>query len=266
MLAMSKFPEYQDGKTEDDGIQKLLEFSEDYQSQDFPNPNGEGCPSESTLKKEARSGRLLDESLREHILTCSPCFNTFKKFRNTSIAPPISKTMVAGIGAFLVLIIAGCTLFFLYTGSSSPDDEIVKLESQSESGIVEPTERKSDPPAAGSPSQKSDLSRSESIPPTFRFSVESNGVDRGRLGQTPRRKLPSGRINFEVKLPDGSPTGLYRVTILDEFGRSLAPEIITSSDGSRFVTQLNLAQLQGPARLCVSAGDEVPDCFAVLIK
>lgn len=261
---MSSFLGNQGGEPKEDFIDELLEFGDEYQTNDFPNPDREDCPDGDALSKAARSGRVLDENLREHILTCSPCFTEFKNLRNASTPRLYPKVMVAGIGAFTVVIFVAIA-FFLFADWSSKDG--TQVSGNKTTGKAESSEPTSAPPLQKDPTkeltEKSDTAKDIR---TFSFDIASNNVDRGGMKNSERKSLPAENVKIYVRLADGSPSGLYTISLLDEFGRSLSSETGAKSDGVTLTTRLDLTRLGGPARLCIAAGDEIPDCFSILIK
>lgn len=253
-----------DGDSNEDFINELLEFGDEYQSNDFPNPNREGCPDEQALFKAVRSGSLIDEVLREHLLTCSPCFTDFKNMKNAGKTSSYPKALVAGIGTFTVVVLFAIALFVFTDFNPTDGTEISGNNTRKGS---ESPEEKTVPPLKKEFTNTVPKTQSNTTSfRTFDFDIASNNVDRGGLNRAERKLLPAERVKIRVRLSDGSPSGMYRVSLLDEFGRSLSSEIRTTSDGIALAASLDLSRLGGPARLCVAAGDEVPDCFSVLIK
>lgn len=62
--------------------EQIIEFAREYHADDFPNPSRNDCPSKDVLMKIVESGKLPDESLRLHLLNCSPCFQDFRSMRS----------------------------------------------------------------------------------------------------------------------------------------------------------------------------------------
>ena len=60
---------------------EILGFAREYQSIDFPNPNRRGCLPNNELVRIVNSGQLAKRGLREHLLSCSPCFIEFQAAR-----------------------------------------------------------------------------------------------------------------------------------------------------------------------------------------
>lgn len=264
-LVMSSHLENDNLEPEDDLLEELLSFGEDYQSQGFPNPDRQDCPGERVIRKALGSGKLLDESIREHLLVCSPCFNEFKKARTESNHKPQFKVMVASAGVIFVLILSLVAVFFLVNDESKGDSEIVKAIPNQDLGIARTADMPRTDVSTETPSSEPVLPLPKRTIETITFDSSANNIDRSGGGVGSRKSIPAERVNVTVSLAEGSPAGVYRINLLDEFGRSLYPEIKTTSDGVKVTASIDLSRLRGPARLCVGAGDEVPDCFSVFV-
>ncbi len=57
--------------------EEFLNSAKAYLSTDFPNPQRTGCPPESQLKTLAERPKQAEQSARQHITCCSPCFNRY---------------------------------------------------------------------------------------------------------------------------------------------------------------------------------------------
>ena len=57
--------------------EELLAFARSYLSDAFPNPERKGCPTDDALKAMALERRAEDESVSDHLTSCSPCFNAY---------------------------------------------------------------------------------------------------------------------------------------------------------------------------------------------
>ncbi len=55
----------------------LLDFARAYLSEAFPNPDREGCPSETALRSLAFNPRESELTVTEHLAVCSPCFRRY---------------------------------------------------------------------------------------------------------------------------------------------------------------------------------------------
>jgi hypothetical protein len=57
--------------------QVLLDFTRSYLCEAFPNPERKGCPPDDALRVLASRPILSDESVSNHLTSCSPCFNAY---------------------------------------------------------------------------------------------------------------------------------------------------------------------------------------------
>lgn len=264
---MSISTEKKEGESEEEAIRELIEFADSYQSNDFPNPEREGCPDGSVLRKAAYSKTLIEESVREHILVCSPCFLAFKAARENPPWISLPKVMVAGMSVFILVAALVIATIFLKGDSLESPEDIARID-QTFGTQIEPSqiqEERESERGKFNQVQDNDKTTTKSIP-IARFNSETERVDRGGISRTERRPVPSEKVVIEVRLTTGSPAGIYRIGILDEFGRELSSEIRVRSDGNDVRTLMDLTGLKGPARLCIGAGDEVPECFPVTIR
>ena len=55
----------------------LLDFTRSYLSEDFPNPERQGCPPDSALRVFACAPRRGDKLVSDHLTSCSPCFKAY---------------------------------------------------------------------------------------------------------------------------------------------------------------------------------------------
>jgi hypothetical protein len=154
---------------------EILESARQYQANDFPNLPRRGCPSNEDLLETANSGNLPADELREHLLSCSPCFLVFQTARqskNISIAVNKAKESAktsSWLGLFFKPLPAACLLvllcaagiifyglFFYQSAEVIKQDEIA---------------------AAKSPVEKTVDSRNE-IPNTANSQIENNGIEK----------------------------------------------------------------------------------------
>ena len=55
----------------------LLDFAHSYLSEGFPNPDRQGCPSDTALRSLALSPTESEPTVTEHLAACSPCFRRY---------------------------------------------------------------------------------------------------------------------------------------------------------------------------------------------
>src|SRR6266403_838946 len=57
----------------------LREFAANYLSKAFPNPDRDGCPSDSALRSLAFNPKEAQPTVTEHLAACSPCFRRYSE-------------------------------------------------------------------------------------------------------------------------------------------------------------------------------------------
>ena len=55
----------------------VLDFARSYLSEAFPNPDRQGCPSDSSLRSLAFNPSQGEPGVNEHLAACSPCFKRY---------------------------------------------------------------------------------------------------------------------------------------------------------------------------------------------
>jgi hypothetical protein len=79
--------------------------------------------------------------------------------------------------------------------------------------------------------------------------------------------LPASRNRLLLNLPEGSSNGLYEVNIVDAYGQPLVKGKGLARDGKSIVSTLDMRSLAAKKyRLCLSHGDESPDCYPISVK
>ncbi len=76
----------------------LLDFAHSYLSEGFPNPDRQGCPSDTALRSLALSPTESEPTVTEHLAACSPCFRRYAEL----LAQLVCALSIA-IGANLLL-------------------------------------------------------------------------------------------------------------------------------------------------------------------
>jgi hypothetical protein len=64
----------------------LREFAANYLSKAFPNPDRDGCPSDSALRSLAFNPKEAEPTVTEHLAACSPCFRRYSELLAESMA------------------------------------------------------------------------------------------------------------------------------------------------------------------------------------
>jgi len=58
----------------------LLELGRKHFAKDFPNPNRQGCPPRNALQLLAEDPRKAENSVLNHVSSCSPCYRDYSHF------------------------------------------------------------------------------------------------------------------------------------------------------------------------------------------
>ena len=58
----------------------LLRFVKEHLSNEYPNPEREGCPPKAVLKSLAKEPHASDAAIVYHVFHCSPCYKTCSDF------------------------------------------------------------------------------------------------------------------------------------------------------------------------------------------
>jgi hypothetical protein len=89
--------------------EELLVFARSYLSDAFPNPERTGCPPDDALRLMAIRPVDSDAPLTEHLMCCSPCFNSYVGYLAEARAKVRKTTWIkrsaAGLGIAAILII-----------------------------------------------------------------------------------------------------------------------------------------------------------------
>jgi len=60
--------------------EKLLDLGRKHFAKDFPNPKRQGCPPRNALQLLAEDPRRADNSVLNHVSSCSPCYRDYSHF------------------------------------------------------------------------------------------------------------------------------------------------------------------------------------------
>lgn len=255
------------GKEPMDPADETLEFGRAYYASDFPNPERTGCPTADALVRMARSGALPDDEAREHLLSCSPCFIEFRELREEySGARPavaVKKAFAAAfswVGAFVAVILIAFGLYSFAPRSADTSQPVEPAPAARADVTENPSESAPDALKPSDDSSTRPSTRPNETAPTVAFDLAMLAVSRNASDLSAARQVPAGKIRFTVRLRPGSQAGGYSLILFDEFGKSLTSPVLVRSSGKSVSALMDLTTHSGPSRLCVSYGDEVPDC------
>ena len=255
---------------------ELFSLARKYFSHEFPG-SGHGCPSAGEMVELIESGKLPDETVRSHLLTCSQCFVTYKERLQRSresqraagfLPQRISKLVhypwvrILAPSLSVVLIAVVAVIYF----RPRNDQEKVGLANQP----VQVVNANANIVTTSSPSfvgiePSNNVEKSTHV---ARVDLRNYSPQRGNGAgaEPPPLQIEQKLTAFSITLPESSPPGAYSVSIVDAFGKAINTRISNSVDGKRLTATLNLDNLKSQKyRLCVSRSDEPPNCYPVVI-
>ena len=187
----------------------LFDFAHSYLMDTFPNPNRQGCPSESALQSLAVSPMQSDPLVTEHLASCSPCFRRYTQLLAALQSEKKAESKFhwgSGFGWMRAhQVLAGTVilcLLFIVAGIS-----ILLRRSRLPSAPLEETHRT---PASAQPGN-SEL-------PYAPFSADLSELSRARGSEPPetgpvRFAVPGSRLDLTVTLPLASREGRYQLSL-----------------------------------------------------
>jgi len=167
----------------------------------YPNPSREGCPNPSTLRAMAYRDRRL--SLTDlpllHVVSCSPCFQQYLRFRRTLV-------LVRGLQVTAACLVV---LGVLFAGVRVFQDRVG---------------RRSEPTISQRHSGQSPQIAAQQPPPIAPLEISVNlasfSPTRGEDARNPRNAihLPPKLVRVRFLLPVGLETGEYALRLEDSTG------------------------------------------------
>lgn len=256
--------------------EELFSLARKYFSHEFPR-SGHGCPSAGEIVELIESGKLPDDTLRSHLLTCSQCFVTYKeRLQRSRELQPAAGSLPRGISKLVlnpwvrilapslsVLLIAVVAAIYFRPKN---DQEKVGLANQP----VEVVNANANVVTTASPSSvgiepSNNVEKSTHV---ARVDLRNYSPLRGNSAgaEPPPLQIEQKLTAFSITLPESSPPGSYSVSVVDPFGKTIKTRTSYSVDGKRLTATLNLDNLKSQKyRLCVSRSDEPPNCYPVKI-
>jgi len=252
---------------------------------DFPNPQRKGCPVPGTLQALVRAERLPDDELQLHLFKCSECFNEYRAevlvwrqekelsadagigwravldaLRNWRI--PISATV-----AVLLLLAAG----IVFRRMPAPQSNPMRSQPVPQASVVVENSQP-EPPGAIPPTPV--ITQQQSTAEERLLAVRIDLNNQGSLGTQQRSggevstpiSLPRAFVRLKLKLPREYAPGLYRVSLLDDYLRSVVSGQSVTTDGNYLVVKLDLRHLPRQFyRLSLTQKDEAPYFYKVVL-
>ena len=277
---------------------RLIEYARVYFAQDFPTPVRADCPPEDDLSGIIHSGELPGAKLRAHLFGCSECFRCYQNLKDLSRraafvpqpswfdrAVAVFKPRQLAISISLLVCIGAIAGLLMWrssvsdTGSRSArktpvpaaSSIPVRTESPTKSptapGLVpevspaQPGQREIVQRAGESPKRPSrEIVASNIVRIDLREQAQLRDGDGAKRGKAAR--FLSARSRFFVTLPENSPKGIYKVSMLDAYGHELISTKAVSRTGKTLTAELDMHALPANQyRLCISLPEEAPDCY-----
>ena len=112
---------------------RLLDILRQGLATEFPNPERIGCPGNSLLKGIAQGKVSLTEAepWLDHLGSCSPCFQEFKKFRSQSAIQRRRVLMLVATAAVLLFAVGGWLLVRTRRSAEATDTAVLDLRERS---------------------------------------------------------------------------------------------------------------------------------------
>jgi hypothetical protein len=270
-------------------VEDLVLLARGYFSTDFPNPARIGCPPECELEVRIESGRIPDDSLRKHLLGCSECFNLYRialaagrqgvktspvRSRIRAFFQP-RRALVFCSAVLLIVVASGAFFYIRFAGkptdvspqsfnlARTPGNPTNTADGSATSSLNERETR-----TAPSIPRTQDAN-SASVAGSVRIDLESYSLPRGEgAGKAEHLAEVSARLaKFSITLPDGSPVGIYTVSVVGAYGNTVRAIHSRSRDGKTLIAEFDLRELpEQEYRLCVSRPGESPSCYAFILK
>lgn len=184
-------------------VSDAVAIGKKYSATAYPNPSRTECPDAETLKAMARRDRRI--ALREmpisHIVTCSPCFNEYNRYRRASIGV---RRLQWAAAVLLITAAAVTSSRFVHFGTSAQKSVVT-------------ARRSSSTPAP-------ELPAAPSARPKRPSQVEVNlalfSTTRGNNSEKPPEPihLPAKAVHVLFLLPTGMEPGPYSVRLQDAGG------------------------------------------------
>ena len=184
--------------------QDLFDFARVYLSEAFPNPERAGCPHDHVLRSLARNPRQADLSIADHVICCSPCFNSYSA--HLQQAPAETKQSGQTIRAAWIrwsLVFTSIAIVLLIVVYA------VLMKSRNE-----PSTTHVPPAPISRPATSAQTPLGASV--RILLDLTTAAPERGHQSpsRTPVQSIPAEpRIDIILRLPIGSEAGMYSVRI-----------------------------------------------------
>lgn len=279
---------FEDGISRDRRTDNLIRSAQRHFAGDFPNLHQHDCPQSEELLRLIRQHQFPGPDLLGHLLSCSNCFRDYQEALTAQReASPEIKTSSAewftstflrpkalAVGFAMLVLVFSTFAVIVWVRDHRTSEATIALSGPP------PSAADSSSPAT-QPSQKGLAAHETIVKPPDRLEVpskrstdmvasaykvnidlESSNPSRGvDQNHAPDVVLASRYNDLMIRLPTGSPTGSYKIGLVDPFGNPIRSSVASSRQGSTLQVSLNLISVPaGKYLLCVGRKSEVPDC------
>jgi hypothetical protein len=276
-------------KTSIESIELLILSAEEYFATTFTNPDRDGCPSESELVSCIRAGEMPNDGLLHHLFSCSRCFVLYRtqNLEHSERAATIQLSNRAPILQRLKRLSWVPIFALLLLGVGIPSVSYLVRDRPRDAGpsgpiADQPSEPQQTAAIPAPEAAKAGSSKVEPAPKTVRRSpgtllarnrleidLATAGVLRGvKEGDNTERSAQVRRsfVALAIKLPNQSAAGMYKLSLVDAYGKAVGPSRSVRSHGRSISASLDFRSVRaGRYRLVISHGREAPDYFPLEI-
>lgn len=251
----------------------------------FPNPERRGCPQPGQITSLIWTGRLPEQQLRQHLLSCSECFSEYREqltaYQVTQQAAPTgwqrwqASWRIKSALAFSAVLLVSLGGWFLWQQTKTPLPSKIATQIATKRNANDfPSPPASSPPQSQPPVADRESRRIVSPPtpaPPLTRTIDLNeyvALRDVKAGITEEKTihLAAESTRLKLNLPEGSAKGTYTVRLIDALGRSLNRVAAFSQTGHTLTVTLDLRPVKANNyRLEISRVDEAPDYYPVTV-
>ena len=283
--------------------ERLVKLARDYFSSDFPNSSRADCPAQSALDGLILSKALPEDELRAHLFGCSECFRDYRRLLALHsdtvpqkefswwgwITVSFRQQPLTAFASLITLAVCVIAAFFIWRGyvretptgvvrnasqpatiSTSTTPQSPATGERASAGTEPfPAERPDEKhPSRGGDKKKERPPKELVASNPIKIDLEKYSLLRSTEGTSdePAIRFPAALNRVILTLPINSPRGLYKISVVDAYGRELSSKRAASANGKTLTTDLDTRALSASKyRLCVSLSAEAPDCYPFIV-
>ena len=281
--------------TDSSDLDEIVTLARRFYATGFPNPDRSGCPAPGEIGKAVSSGRAPGKELREHLFECSECFSEYRqslaqsrneraewrRFASMITSIPVMKRVWMPAITFGLMLV-GVIIWRQFT-INAPKESIAGQNPPAarNDGAGESTKKKNSETLnaqtaelakpQGKQEATGGISRSlntrEKPAKDLELDLAENTIFRRSEGANSEFVLPAILTRLNLRLPETSLAGKYKVGLINEVGDVLLSETAVSRDGAVLSVTLDLSRVTPRRyRLRVARNNEAPNYFEVVVR